>query len=171
MTAERQEALMAIKDISTSNAELALTGAFLDFTALGLFAYWTRPDLLRQWWPPQAELEPRPGGAYRYWWPERGDSLRGVFTTFEPGRNLAFTWKWDHEPADAPPRTVTVTFTPDQRDDERVTLTLRHAPYGDSQAEQDVRNGHLEGWTYFLGKLQSLSPADDWTGASDRDEG
>jgi hypothetical protein len=28
----------------------------------------------------------------------------------------------------------------------------------------------LQRWTYFLGKLQSLSPADDWTGAHDRDE-
>ncbi|HEX3272807.1 MAG TPA: SRPBCC domain-containing protein [Ktedonobacterales bacterium] len=161
---------MTIKDVSTNAAELTLTGEFLDFTALGLFAYWTRPDLLRQWWPPQAEVEPRAGGAYHYWWPERNDHLRGVFTTFEPGQKLAFTWRWDHEPPEAPTRTVTVSFAPDTRDDERVTLTLRHEPYGETQAEQDARKGHLEGWTYFLGKLQSLSPADDWTGAYDRDE-
>jgi uncharacterized protein YndB with AHSA1/START domain len=161
---------MAIQDISTSTGELTLTSEFLDFTALGLFASWTRPDLLRQWWPPQVKVEPRLGGAYHYWWPERGDQLRGVFTAFEPGQKLAFTWKWDHEPADAPTRTVTVTLTPGSRDDERVTLTLRHEPYGDTPAEQEARKGHLEGWTYFLGKLQSLSPADDWTGAPDRDE-
>ena len=89
---------MTIKDVSTSDAELTLTGEFLDFTAPGLFAYWTRPDLLRQWWPPQAEVEPRVGGAYHYWWPERGDHLRGAFTAFEPGQKLAFTWRWDHEP-------------------------------------------------------------------------
>ena len=35
---------MTIKDVSTSDAELTLTGEFLDFTAPGLFAYWTRPD-------------------------------------------------------------------------------------------------------------------------------
>ena len=161
---------MAIKDVSTSGAELTLTGEFLDFTTLGLFAYWKRPDLLKQWWPPQAELEPRVGGAYHYWWPERDDHLRGVFTVFEPGQKLAFTWRWDHEPADAPTRTVTVTFAPDARDDERVTLTLRHESYGATPGEQDARKGHLEGWTYFLGKLQSLSPADDWTGAPDHDE-
>ena len=39
---------MTIKDVSTSDAELTLTGEFLDFTALGLFAYWTRPDLLKR---------------------------------------------------------------------------------------------------------------------------
>ena len=161
---------MTIKDVSTGDTELTLTGEFLDFTALGLFAYWTRPDLLRQWWPPQAEVEPHIGGAYHYWWPERGDHLRGGFTAFEPGKKLAFTWKWDHEPVNAPTRTVTVSFTPDTRDDERVTLTLRHEPYGATQAEQDARKGHLEGWTYFLGKLQSLSPAADWTGAPDRDD-
>jgi uncharacterized protein YndB with AHSA1/START domain len=161
---------MPMKDVSASDAELTLTGEFLDFTALGLFAYWTRPDLLRQWWPPQAELEPRLCGAYHYWWPERDDSLRGVFTAFAPGQQLAFTWRWEREAADAPTRTVTVHFSPDPLDDERVTLTLRHEPYGDTPAEQEARRGHLEGWTYFLGKLQSLSPADDWTGALDRDD-
>jgi uncharacterized protein YndB with AHSA1/START domain len=161
---------MTVEDLSASDAELALSGEFLDFTALMLFAYWTRPDLLKQWWPPQAEVEPRAGGAYHYCWPERGDSLRGAFTTFEPGRTLAFTWRWDHEAADAPTRTVTVTFAPAPRDDNRVTLTLRHKPYGDTPAEQEARKGHLEGWNYFLGKLQSLSPAADWTDAYDRDE-
>jgi uncharacterized protein YndB with AHSA1/START domain len=161
---------MTIKDVSASAAELTLTGEFLDFTALGLFAYWTRPDLLRQWWPPQAEVEPRAGGAYHYWWPERNDDLRGNFTAFEPWRKLAFTWRWDHESPEAPTRTVTVIFAPDTRDDEKVTLTLCHEPYGETPEEQDARKGHLEGWTYFLGKLQSLSPADDWTGAYDRDE-
>jgi uncharacterized protein YndB with AHSA1/START domain len=161
---------MTVKDVSTSNAELTLTAAFLDFTALALFGYWTRPDLLRQWWPPQAEIDPRVGGAYHYWWPERGDHLRGVFTAFEPGRRLAFTWRWDHEPASAPTRTVTVTFDPAPRDDEQVTLTLRHEPYGATPAEQEARAGHLDGWTYFLDKLQSLSPADDWTGKQDRED-
>jgi uncharacterized protein YndB with AHSA1/START domain len=101
---------------------------------------------------------------------ERGDHLRGVFTAFELGQKLRFTWRWDHEPPDVPTRTVTVTFTPDPRDDERITLTLRHEPYGETPEEQDAREGHLEGWTYFLGKLQSLSPADDWTGAPNREE-
>jgi uncharacterized protein YndB with AHSA1/START domain len=161
---------MAIRDVSASDAELTLTSDFLDFTALGLFAYWTRPDLLRQWWPPQAEVEPRAGGAYHYWWPERNDHLRGIFTAFEPGRKLAFTWRWDHEPPEVPTRTVTIIFSPDSRDDERVTLNLRHEPYGDTPEEQDARKSHLEGWMYFLGKLQSFSPAADWTGAYDRDE-
>jgi uncharacterized protein YndB with AHSA1/START domain len=161
---------MAIRDVSASHAGLTLTCDLLDFTALGLFAYWTRPDLLRQWWPPQAEVEPRADGAYHYWWPERGDHLRGAFAAFEPGRKLAFTWRWDHEPLEAPTHTVTITFTPDSRDDECVALTLRHEPYGKTPEEQDARRGHLEGWTFFLGKRQSLSPAGDWTGAHGRDE-
>jgi uncharacterized protein YndB with AHSA1/START domain len=164
------ETVMVIQDVSASDAELTLRGEFLDFTTPRLFAYWTRPDLLRQRWPPRAEVEPRVGGAYHYWWPERDDHLRGVFTAFEPDQKLAFSWRWDHEPADAPTRSVAVILTPDTRDDERVTLTLRHEPYGATPAEQDARKGHLEGWTYFLSKLQSLSPADDWTGAPDRDE-
>jgi uncharacterized protein YndB with AHSA1/START domain len=161
---------MVIQDVSASDAELTLTGDFLDFTALGLFAYWTRPNLLRQWWPPQAEVEPHVGGAYHYWWPERGDHLRGIFTAFEPGRKLAFTWRWDHEPPEVSTRTVTVTYSPDALVVARITLTLQHEPYSATEEEQEARKGHLEGWTYFLSKLQSLSPAADWTGAYDRDE-
>src|SRR5262249_16909114 len=152
-------AIMTIKDVSTSDAELTLTGEFLDFTALRLFAYWIRPDLLKQWWPPQAEVESRVGGAYHFWWPERNDHLRGAFTAFEPGQKRAFPGRGDHEPPETPTRTVTVTFAPNTRDDEQVTLTLRHEPYGETPEERDARKGHLEGWTYFLGKLQSLSPA------------
>jgi uncharacterized protein YndB with AHSA1/START domain len=30
-----------------------------------LFEYWVRPELLRAWWPPEAEVEPFVGGGYR----------------------------------------------------------------------------------------------------------
>lgn len=36
-------------------------------------------------------------------------------------------------------------------------LTLIHERYPDAPAGQDLRAGHLEGWTHFLARLQGLT--------------
>jgi uncharacterized protein YndB with AHSA1/START domain len=114
-----------------------------------LFAYWTDPALLTQWWPEQAEADTRPGGAYHLAWPKMGWHLRSVFAAVEPGRHLAFTWRWDHEP-DKPTRTVDVLFEP--VGDLGTQLIVTHGTYAESDREE--RDGHLEGWTYFLTRLR-----------------
>lgn len=158
---------MRLQDTSANTSELVLVGDFPDFAPIPLFGSWTQPDRIKEWWAPEAEIEPRQGGAYHLWWPEQNHHLRGTYSDFRPGKALAFTWRWDHEPADAPTRTVILAFDP-MPADAGVRLTLRQFPYGDTDAEKEARAGHLEGWTYFLSRLQSLSPATDWT--SDKDE-
>jgi hypothetical protein len=32
-------------------------------------------------------------------------------------------------------------------------LTVTHRTYTDSKEDQEERNGHIEGWTYFLKRL------------------
>src|SRR2546427_6808671 len=53
-----------------------------DLPAL-LFDYWTNPDLLKKWWPPAAELQPKVGGTYHFSWPQQDWHLRGKFTMFD----------------------------------------------------------------------------------------
>jgi uncharacterized protein YndB with AHSA1/START domain len=119
-----------------------------------VFAYWTDPALLRQWWPDRAETDPRPGGAYHLSWPRLGWHLRGEYTAVEPGQRLAFTWRWDHEP-ERPTRTVDVLLDP--VGDLGTQLIVTHGAYAKSDREE--RDGHLEGWTYFLTRLRdALAP-------------
>jgi uncharacterized protein YndB with AHSA1/START domain len=128
-----------------------------EFPTIGpraLFEYWTTPALLRQWWPPEAETEPRVDGIYRFSWPGQGWSLRGYYTAFERGKNLSFTWKWESEPDLAPIRHVIVTF--EALAEGGSLISIIHGPYTESREDQDERAGHLEGWTHFLGRLQSL---------------
>lgn len=115
-----------------------------------LFTYWTQHELLQQWWPPQADIDARPGGSYCLSWPSMQWNLRGTYSVVEPGQRLAFTWNWDHEP-DTPTRKVEVTFEP--VGDVGTQLTVTHCTYTNSSNDQEERDGHLEGWIYFLKRL------------------
>ena len=120
------------------------------------FDYWTAPDLLCRWWPQEAEIHPYLGGMYHLSWPQMNWHLRGRYLSFVPGKQLAFTWKWDHDEENAPLREVSILFEPLSADSTRLTLT--HGPYTDSEDDQDVRiYHHLEGWMHFLPRLQALS--------------
>lgn len=163
---------MTIEQLPSPENELRLAGDFDDFSPDRLFAYWTRPDLATQWWPRQAEVTPGVGGGYVFAFPAIHKTLRGRYTVYEPGRALAFTWQWDDDPPHEPPITVSLTFTPLPAG-RGTRLSLVQGPYAATPADQALRASHHEGWEYFLGKLQRLSPARDWTGSIDRelDEG
>jgi uncharacterized protein YndB with AHSA1/START domain len=163
---------MAIEQVPSPASELRLAGDFYDFSPDRLFAYWTRPDLLTQWWPRRAEVTPGVGGGYVFAFPEIHKTLRGTYTAFAPGRALAFTWAWDDEAPRDPPITVALSFAP-LPTSRGTRLMLIQGEYADTPAGQALRQSHLDGWEYFLGKLARLSPATDWTGGIDRglDEG
>jgi uncharacterized protein YndB with AHSA1/START domain len=115
------------------------------------FDYFTRPELLGRWWPPEANVEARAGGSYRLSWPAMGWELSGRYTAFEPGERLAFTWQWAHRP-ELPIRTVEVVFAAKNNG---CHVTISHGIYGDTAIEQADRQEHIEGWIYFLGQLQA----------------
>lgn len=143
-----------IAQIPSDTTTLIIRGDFANVAPEALFEHWVKPELLQRWWPQQVQLDPQVGGAYHFIWPQQGWHLRGHYTAFEPGRRLAFTWKWDHDPAELPAREVAVTFDPLPGG---TRLTLTHSPYDGSPADQEDRAGHLEGWTYFLPRLKAQS--------------
>jgi len=145
---------IAIRQLPSGDDRLVLASAFPDRTPAILFACWTQPELLQQWWPTVAEIEPRVDGAYHLSWPERDWHLRGRYTVFVPERQLAFTWRWDHDQADVATTHVDVAFYPSLGGG--AVLTLIHGSYPDTPAGRDLRAGHLEGWTHFLTRLQRL---------------
>lgn len=63
-----------------------------------VFAALVDPDALERWFAEHAEVEPREGGAYRFWgrhtlgMPSRDDARQAI-TRFEPGRVLAYRWR------------------------------------------------------------------------------
>ena len=138
----------------TSTADKAVVaGEFPHCPPEILFDYWTMPRLIILWWPVEAEIDPRLDGTYHLSWPKRNWHLRGNYTIFDPGRELVFTWKWDHLDVTTH---VNVTFEP--LPDGGTKLTVTHGPYSDAALDQEARMGHVEGWLYFVGRLQDMEP-------------
>lgn len=144
-----------VTELDTPHDCLKLQADFEEIEPAVLFRYWTEPDLLVQWWPKEAEVDAVRGGGYHLAWPNMEWHLRGTYSAVNQGQLLVFTWHWDHEP-DRPTRVVTADFQP--LEDRRGTcLYLTHGYYEEhAPKDAEERQGHLQGWQYFLGRLQHV---------------
>ncbi len=136
----------------TTNDRITIVAEFPRTGSTSLFDYWINPDLLKKWWPPVSELEPRVGGTYHFSWPNQNWHLRGKFTMFKRGEKLGFTWKWDHESVNETRVTLSFASLPNGG----TKLTLQHEGYAKNAEERKTRDEHIEGWMFFLGKLQEI---------------
>ena len=139
-----------LASVSDTTDIISIVAEFPALDPNSLFDYWTNPELLRKWWPPVAELRPEVNGSYHFSWPSQNWHLRGIFTEYTRGKELGLTWKWDHESTDV--TRVTLKFEPIPAGGTR--LTLRHGRYSEDETGKKMRNDHVEGWMYFLKKLQ-----------------
>lgn len=142
---------MTITHVPSTNDTLIIVAEFPTCSPEKLFTCWTQPDLLQQWWPPLAEVEQHVNGNYRLYWPKMNWCLYGQYTDFLPDKRLAFTWHWEHYPI---PEEVVVTFEPLAQQGTR--MTIEHGPYSNTEQSQEDRQNHLEGWVYFVSKLETL---------------
>jgi uncharacterized protein YndB with AHSA1/START domain len=121
-----------------------------------VFAAWTDPDLLRQWWGPgpvscpEAHVDLRAGGEYRLANLEPDGSLvwiSGRFERVRPPAELVYTWTLSILPGES--TLVRVEFLPHP---EGTELVLTH----DRFATEALRDMHLQGWHGCLDKLAAL---------------
>jgi uncharacterized protein YndB with AHSA1/START domain len=125
-----------------------------------LFAAWTEPEQLRQWWGPEgvvcvaAEVELRPGGHYRI-----GNQLPdqkvlwivGKFEVVEPPRRLTYTWRLEGISETA--ERVTVRF---EAQGEATEVIVMH----ERIPSRELRDQHQHGWQGCLdGLAQYLHPS------------
>jgi uncharacterized protein YndB with AHSA1/START domain len=122
-----------------------------------LFAAWTDPQQLVQWWGPEgvectdAQIDLRVGGAYRIAnrLPD-GSTLwiAGVFDIVERPRRLRFSWRLDGQSSDV--EQVTVTFEARGTATE-VVIVHEHI------ASAAVRESHEHGWKGCLAGLATYA--------------
>ncbi len=151
-----------VTQIATPDNVVVFTALIDGMTPSRIFACWTQPDLITQWWPPVAIVQPHIagiydsyiGGSYQFDWPGMGWTLRGTYLQWEPTKALVFTWAWDHQPA-MPTRTVVLEVAP--HFDLGTTLRLTQGPYSNSSEDQADRQSHIDGWSHFLPKLAALT--------------
>ncbi len=118
-----------------------------------VFAAWTSPDQLRQWWGPaavtcvSAEVDLRPGGRYRIGnrFPDgKIIWIVGEFEVVTPPHELVYTWR--SEPGPGSRERVTVRFEP-RGDGTEVVVVHEHIP------DEPTRDRHEQGWVGCLDGL------------------
>ena len=121
-----------------------------------VFAAWTNPELLTQWWGPgpvscpEAHVDLREGGTYRLANLQVDGSITWISGRFERVREpeeLVYTWKIGTEPGE--PTLVRVVFLPHA---EGTELVLTHERF----AVAAVRDMHLQGWDACVDKLEAM---------------
>lgn len=117
-----------------------------------VFAAWTDPELLRQWYCPNPGLAVTftgtvaAGETYELGMGE-GYTVRGEYLAVEAPHLIEFTWQWDHE---STPSVVRVEIDRTEDGTTRLRLTHRDLP-NDADA-----TGHGEGWDLSLNNLVLL---------------
>ncbi len=124
-----------------------------------VFAAWTEPELLVQWWavaaeftPGVAEVDLRPQGRYRLGMksPDGEDLIvTGEFKEIESPSKLIYTWRWEHSPSEVPDTLVTVKFIAHGNETE---IHLTHEQFLDKETSDQ----HGEGWEGCINQLEVL---------------
>jgi uncharacterized protein YndB with AHSA1/START domain len=123
-----------------------------------VFAVWSDPLHVAEWWRPAGyttpvfEMDFRVGGGFRYCIRNAGHDgwARGVYREIVPPSRIAFTFQWQSGAAVHDAETlVTVTF---DTQDERTLLTFRQEPFSSSESRQS----HGIGWNQVLESFDSF---------------
>ncbi|HTJ27908.1 MAG TPA: SRPBCC domain-containing protein [Candidatus Limnocylindria bacterium] len=124
-----------------------------------VFAAWTQPELLRQWFAPppgwtipEATIDARVGGTYRITFRSPDGTVRivgGVFREYREPERFSYTWAWDDRDRDAGEMLVSV----DLRDHgDETELILTHENF----ADQTSYARHEGGWQLSLTNLAAI---------------
>jgi len=114
-----------------------------------VFKMFVDPAALIRWIGVAAEVEPRPGGRFRFEI-QPGQFCEGEYVKLDPPRALELTWGWTEPFFDLPPGTsrVRVELTASAGG---TRLRLIH-----DRLPGEIRLLHDEGWSAFLGRLTAV---------------
>jgi uncharacterized protein YndB with AHSA1/START domain len=125
-----------------------------------VYAAWTDPAQLRQWFGPEKVTtdnliaDPRVSGRFR-WDLTNSDgekmTMEGEFRGLQPGKKIVFTWHWqDDEDWENNVSIVTVELS-ERSGGTELRLTHERLP------NEQSRDGHTRGWNSALDKLEKFA--------------
>jgi len=116
-----------------------------------LYAMWTDPELISEWFGVKVDIKPKIGGYLRFALGKGNgkDLPHGVYKILDPYNRVAFTWNAYNGELPTGETLVTVTFTPEGTNNTRMTLV--HSGFSTEVARAE----HDKGWNYFYGKWES----------------
>jgi uncharacterized protein YndB with AHSA1/START domain len=115
------------------------------------FEMFVDPAKLVRWLGLSAELDPQPGGTFRFE-VMPGQHCEGRYVAVEPPHRITFTWGWTNQDMGVPPSSsqVEVTLAPTSQQTTRLRLVHTGLP-------TDARPLHDDGWTRFLERLAAIA--------------
>jgi len=128
-----------------------------------VFDMCTEPRQLIRWIGISADLEPQPGGRFRFEIVP-GQFCEGQYVVVDPPGRLVFTWGWTDPGFGLPPGTsrVEVTLTRTGDDGHGTWLRLVHTGLAG-----DLGLLHEDGWSRFLARLAAVAADEQPAGYPD----
>jgi uncharacterized protein YndB with AHSA1/START domain len=111
-----------------------------------VFSYFVDPEKLKRWQCVEAQIDPRPGGAYRLNITGKAVAT-GEYLEVVPNTRIVMTWGWEDEAIEVPPGSSRVEFI-FTADGDGTIVRLRHSNLPSSR-----RDNHGEGWTHYMERL------------------
>lgn len=126
----------------------------IDATPETVWPFLTDPERHVEWEGTEAELDPRPGGAYRVLVAGRYQAA-GEFVEVVPLKKVVFTFGWEQEGSPIAPGSTTVEITLHREGDKtRLRLVHRGLP-------EDAVDTHIAGWSHYLDRLARRAAGGD----------
>jgi uncharacterized protein YndB with AHSA1/START domain len=132
---------------------------FINAPRSRVYAAWTDPAQLKQWWGPEGVqtrnfvADARVGGKYR--WDllnQEGEemSVFGEYRELVPGKKIVFTWKWDEDEVWENRSSVVTVELSDRDGGTELCLIHEQLPSAES------RDRHNEGWNSVLDRFEKF---------------
>lgn len=149
---------------ASTQAKTIAVRRILPATPQRVFACWTEPEHLSNWFRPQpelttplAEVDLKVGGKWRIGIhnAEKDETYTctGEFKEIDPPRKIAYTWDWENPGMGGIDSLVTVEFLPHGEGETEVVV--QHTFHDAAQAGH-----HEQGWEGCIAQLQTLLRAE-----------
>ena len=116
-----------------------------------LYALWTDPKTISQWFGVKVVIDPKVGGALNF---DFGEKVltSGTFKELSPFDKVAFTWKsvTCSEGTEESTGDTLVTVTFEKISSDQTQMRLVHSGFNTEAAKND----HNDGWTDYLAKWE-----------------
>jgi uncharacterized protein YndB with AHSA1/START domain len=134
--------------------EAVVKEIYIEAAPADIFPYLTRTDQYLRWMGVSAELDPTPGGVFRFS-PNGREEIVGQFVVIEPPSRIVFTWGWNEpgHPLPAGSTTVEIELIP------RGSGTLLRLVH--RGLAEEWRERHSSGWSHYLARLATTAAGGD----------
>jgi uncharacterized protein YndB with AHSA1/START domain len=124
---------------------------FIHAPGTRVFQAISEPQLLTKWFMDRAALSAWKGGEYSFTW-EGGPTHSGRVLEFERGKRLTLTWQWPGKEHLG----VTKLRLMIRAQHGGTLLTFTHSGFRKSRAWNELYEGAIRGWTYFMFNLKAF---------------